>query len=103
MMLYVFIRGLTGRVFKILPLKEAEDRGEEIYLNEYLGSLARDMYGATMTFPELQEMQGYVTSLNVIEFLLNNEFTQDICKKEVFKILGLLNAIEKQLGGEPRE
>lgn len=102
-MLYVFIRGLTGRVFKILPLKEAEDRGEEVYLNVYLESLARDMYGATETFPELQTMQGYVTALNIVGFLLHNEFTQNVCKREVFKVLGLLNSIEKQLEGAPDE
>lgn len=103
MMLYVFIHGLTGRVFKILPLKEAEENGENVYLGVYIESLARDMYGATETFPELQSMQGYVSALNIVEFLLHNDFSKSICKREVFKILRLLNEIEKQIGGESHE
>lgn len=102
-MLYVFIHGLTGRVFKMLPLKEAEDKGEEVYLDVYIESLARDMYGATETFPELKTMPGYVSALNIIEFLLHNSFTKSTCKREVFKILGILNNIEKQIGGVANE
>nr|DAG45227.1 MAG TPA: hypothetical protein [Caudoviricetes sp.] len=99
MMLYVFIHGLTGRIFKILPLKEAELAGEESYLASYMDSLVRDMLGATDTFPELCSMQEFVTTLNIVQFLKHNDITQEICKQEVFKALRLLNSIEKKLGG----
>ena len=99
MMLYVFIHGLTGRVFKILPLKEAELAGEETYLAAYLDSLVRDMIGSTDTFPELCTMQEFVTTLNIVQFLKHNDVTQEVCKQEVFKALRLLNSIERKLGG----
>lgn len=99
MMLYVFIHGLTGRVFKILPLKEEELAGGETYLESYLESLLRDMIGATDTFPELAEMPEFVTTLNIVQFLKHNDITQEICKQEVFKALRLLNSIERKLGG----
>lgn len=99
MMLYVFIHGLTGRIFKILPLKEAELAGGESYLASYMDSLVRDMLGATDTFPELRSMQEFVTTLNIVQFLKHNDITQEVCKQEVFKALRLLNSIEKKLGG----
>lgn len=100
MMLYVFIHGLTGRIFKILPLREAELAGEETYLDSYLDSLLRDMVGSTDTFPELRETQEFVTTMNIVQFLKHNETTKEICKQEVFKALRLLNSIERKLGGE---
>ena len=100
MMLYVFIRGLTGRVFKVLPLREAELAGETAYLDTYLESLVRDMMGATDTFPELREMPEYITTLNIMQFMEHNDVTQEVCKQEVFKALRLLNTIERKLGGE---
>ena len=60
-MLYVFIRGLTGRIFKMLPLREEADTGEQVYLTEYMDSLARDVIGAMTTFPELAEFPEYIT------------------------------------------
>lgn len=89
MMLYVFIHGLTGRIFKILPLREAELAGEETYLASYLDSLLRDMVGSTDTFPELRETQEFVTTMNIVQFLKHNETTKEVCKQEVFKALRL--------------
>lgn len=103
MMLYVFIRGLTGRVFKILPLREAELAGDETHVGSYVESLLRDMQGATSTFPELCEMPEYITALNIVQFMEHNKVTQEVCKQEVFKALRLLNSIEKKLGGERHE
>ena len=99
MMLYVFIRGLTGRVFKVLPLREAELAGEAAHVDMYLESLVRDMLGATDTFPELCEMPEYITTLNIMQFMEHNDVTQEVCKQEVFKALRLLNTIERKLGG----
>lgn len=100
MMLYIFIRGLTGRVFKILPLTEEALSGEDVHLSDYLESCALDMVGALETFPELRDFEEYVTVLNIVQYMRNNEVTQEVCKREVFKALGLLNAIEGKLGGD---
>lgn len=100
MMLYIFIHGLTGRVFKVLPLMEETLAGHDVHLDEYLDSCVLDMMGALDTFPELQGFAEYVTILNIVQYMAHNNMTQETCKREVFKALGLLNAIERKLGGD---
>lgn len=100
MMLYIFIHGLTGRVFKILPLMEEAFEGEDVHLDEYLDSCALDMLGATETFPELKSFEEYISAVNVVQYLAHNDVSLEICKREVFKALKLLNTIERKLGGD---
>lgn len=96
-MLYVFIRGLTGRIFKMLPLREEADTGEQVYLTEYVDSLARDVIGAMTTFPELAEFPEYITVVNTIQYLNTVESDFSVFRKEVFHMLAVLNGIDKKL------
>lgn len=100
MMLYVFVHSLIGKIYKILPLKEEADRGQDVHLHEYLCSLLRDLAGACDTFPELEMSPEYITILNTIQYLSSNEFGHKACKQEVFKMIELLTCLEKHLGGE---
>lgn len=96
-MLYVFIRGLTGRIFKMLPLREEADQGNQVYLSEYMESLARDVIGAMTTFPELTEFPEYVTVVNTLQFLNTNDSEFAVFRKEVFHMLAVLNGIDSKL------
>ena len=101
-MLYVFIRGLTGRIFKMLPLREESDTGTQVYLTEYMDSLARDVIGAMTTFPELSEFPEYITVVNTIQYLNTNESDSSVFRKEVFHMLTVLNGIDSKLrAGDP--
>ena len=99
MMLYVFIHGLTGRIFKMLPLREESDKGEMVYLNEYMESLARDVIGAMTTFPELAQYPEYITVVNTIQYLNMEPSEFAVFRKEVFHMLEILNGIDKKLKG----
>lgn len=103
MFLYLYIHRLTGRVFKIIPLKEREDNGEETFVKEYVENLWQDMIGSFSTFPELDQIEAYASVLNKLGYLKDNEFDINICRKKVFESLKLLNSIEKALGGDPHE
>lgn len=103
MMLYVFIHSLTGRVFKILPLKEDSDAGVNTHLGEYIGSVVRDAVGALSTFPQLQTSEEYISVVNTLQYLNEQGVSHAVCKQEVFKMLKLLNTIEKRLGGDSNE
>ena len=46
---------MIDRVFKLLPMRELEDMGEETFLGEYLQELAIEANGAYFTFPELSK------------------------------------------------
>ena len=94
-----FIKSLTGKIYKILPMKEDELKGKTVHLNEYINSLSIEIIGATKTFPELVNEDGYISIINIINFMNNNEFDFKICKREVFKMLNYLNYLESQIGG----
>ena len=102
MMLYVFIHGLTGRIFKMLPLREESDNGEAVYLDEYMHSLARDVIGAMTTFPELINYPEYITVVNTIQYLNSESSDFQTFRKEVFHMLEILNGIDRKLkfGGD---
>ena len=101
MLLYLYIHKLVGRIYKILPLKEREERGEEIFLKEYIEGLWNDMRGAYGTFPELNVCEEYLSVCNKISFLnCEDEFNIRTCRREVFSALKLLNQLEEKLAGE---
>ena len=100
MMLYVFIHSLIGKIYKILTLKEESDAGRDVHWLGYVESLSRDMVGACSTFYELSVSPDYITVLNILEYMQVHEVDHRICKQEVFKMIRLLENLEKQIGGD---
>lgn len=95
-----FIEYFTGHVFKIIPLKEDEVSGEDVHLSEYIDSVVIEATGALATFKELANDTDFLTVVNILNYLNNNEVSEGVCKRETFKMLGLLNAIALRMGGE---
>lgn len=94
--LSTFFEFITGKIFKILPLRE--DENESIY--EYLDSLRIEMTGAIETFPELHDNYEFMTLVNTINYLIGNEFDISTCKREVFKMLKTVNLLQMKAGGD---
>lgn len=94
-----FINVLTGHVYKIIPLKEEELRGDEVFLAEYIDSLSVEVLGALSTYEVLESDPDYTTVRNIINYLNTHEFSLGVCKREVFKALKHLNLISDRLGG----
>ncbi|MPL95077.1 hypothetical protein SDC9_41240 [bioreactor metagenome] len=92
----IYVKGLIGKLFKILPLRENEEKS----LNEYLDSLWMEMSGAYMTFPILQESSEYVSALNIVGYLTTHSVSPKQCKREVFKAIGLVEKLSIQAGGD---
>ena len=99
MSLSVYIHHVTGRVFKLLAIKERELCGQDAYFADYIDSLMVDMLGALETFPALGENNDYIVVTNIINYLKTNDVPYKALKREVFKSLRLLNRIEAQAGG----
>lgn len=95
----VYIHNVTGRVFKLLTMKEQEARGEQTFFADYLDSLSVDMLGAAETFPALGTDDDYIVVTNIINFLKHHDASLKATKREVFKALRLLNRIEERVGG----
>lgn len=94
----LFLKSLTGKIFKILPLKEKSDSGIAVHLEEYLESLLIEIIGACETFQELNNSSDFLTIVNTMQYLSQNEISGRVCKREVFKMIGLIEKIKKQEG-----
>lgn len=70
--LETYLASLQGRVFKLLPMREAYDKGEGNHLDEYLINLCINCDGAFACYPILSESADIVEVRNNIEFLKNN-------------------------------
>ena len=95
-----YLDAITGRVFKILPMKEQELRGFDVYLRDYLSSLAIEMVGASTTFACLGLDSDYIAVVNTVNGLASADNDVIQIKREVFKALNLLNKIAERFGGE---
>jgi len=87
-----YFQFLIGRVWKILPMTEEKD----IHLKEYMESLQRELIGNMNLVEELKYDGYFITLLNKIEFLINEKYDHDICRKEVFECINIINKIIKK-------
>ena len=70
--IYTFLNALQNRIFKLLPMREAYDKGEDNCLNEYIDNLYLNIVGAFVTFGELSSHKAIVEVCNNIAFLKDN-------------------------------
>lgn len=71
--LNTYLTSLRNKVFKLLPMREAHDNGEENHLDEYLDNLCANYTGAFACYPELADVRETVEVYTNIAFLKNNE------------------------------
>lgn len=64
-----YLRCLKHKVFKLLPMREAYDRGEKNHLYDYLDNLQSNCNGAFLCHPELGNQGRLVEVQNNIAFL----------------------------------
>lgn len=88
----IFLKKIKNDIFKILPLKEESNNG----LIDYIDSVSIQLNGAIHTYPFLSEDIDYLTVVNIVNYLKNNDFSIKQCKREVFKCLDILNKITKK-------
>lgn len=64
-----YLTSLQGKIFKLLPMREAYDQGVDNHLDEYIGNLCTNVDGAFDCHPEfssyreMAEIQGNLWSL----------------------------------------
>lgn len=88
---------LISKIFKILPLKESNNSN----LYDYLDSVIIQLEGARKTCIEFTTNdkfnRKYFEIINTVNYLRDNEFTTQQCKREVFKCISLINGIINDL------
>lgn len=68
-----YLTSLQNKVFKLLPMREAYDCGEDNHLYDYLDNLQSNCEGAFICYPELSEKGTLVEVQNNIAFLRSGE------------------------------
>ena len=93
-----FLEKMIDREFKILPMREQYDMGEEPFLDEYLQELAIEANGAYDTFPELYERARYVSVTNTLQYIRRNwkKMTFPAYRRSVLKMTNCLDRLLKE-------
>lgn len=71
--LKTYLSSLCNKVFKLLPMREAYDQGDNNHLIEYLENLCANFAGAFACYPELTATSEIVEVYNNVTFLKNNQ------------------------------
>ena len=83
---------LINKTYKILPMKEENS----LTLKSYLESYQRELIGNKELVGVLVDEPQFITVLNIIQFLISEEYTNEVCKKEVFKCIRILQKIKNK-------
>ena len=83
---------LINKTYKILPLKEEKSDTLKSYLESYL----RELIGNQELVPVLVDEPKFITVLNTMQFLISEEYSDKVCKKEVFKCIRILEEIKEK-------
>lgn len=85
---------LIGRVWKILPMWEENNED----LKSYMESLQRELIGNINLVKEIKCDSYFITLLSKLEYLINEEYTHEICRKEVFECVDIVKKIAERYG-----
>lgn len=83
---------LINKTYKILPLKEEKSDT----LKSYLESYQRELIGNMDLVPLLVDEPKFITVLNTMQFLISEEYSDKVCKREVFKCIRILEEINEK-------
>lgn len=97
--LVVFLKDVTGDIFKILPMKEDSLRGTENYLNDYISSLLVNLTGATKMYPELAKQKQYLYIINNLQYLNNNQADFSQWRRIILGSTNNINKLITMFGG----
>lgn len=87
-----YFKFLIGKVWKILPMSEENN----IHLKGYMESLQRELIGNMNLVEELKYDGYFITLLNKIEYLINEEYTHEICRKEVLESVSIVERLQQK-------
>jgi hypothetical protein len=86
---------LTGKVFKILPMREEECNT----LDEYVENLLRELINTKNLITSLQFEEELLSLISTLEGLTNNDIDISICRSDVFKAMSIIKKMVGNLKG----
>lgn len=87
-----YFERLTGRIFKIIPIKEEG----EFPVQPYLISLLREMLGAKDLMAAIGQDERFMQCINIMDYMAGHEdMEMKALKSEVFHMLNILKKVRK--------
>lgn len=84
---------LTGKVFKILPMREEECNT----LDEYVSNLLRELINTKELVLTLQRDEEFLSLLSTLEGLSHNDIDLQVCKSDVFKCIEIIKKMSYKI------
>jgi len=94
-----YLLALRGDIFKMLPMKEAEEDGVDNHVGEYLEAMVVNMTGAMKTYPLLATEKHYLYVLNNLNYLHENEVEFPQWRKVILSSTNIINKLYDYYGG----
>ena len=95
--LVVYMEGLIGKVWKILPLKEEQS----LTVERYIEGLLRELIGNQDLVYELSNNKDFLSILGTLNELINVE-EKEIYRSDIFKTISLIERMKVSLVGESK-
>lgn len=91
--LHNYFRSLVNHFFKILPIREQNEKS----LTTYMQSLQAELLGCKGLVSAIQNDASYLTLLSILQYLIDNpECTVREVKREVFRAISICNKLKAQ-------
>lgn len=87
-----YLKALINKVYKILPMKEEENKTLQCYLT----GLEHELVGCYQLHFELVKEPRFLSVINIVKYLETNEYDCKTAKREVFKAIRLIEDIVKE-------
>ena len=94
-----FLNSLTGKIYKLIPMRDDAESGVEVFLDKYLDSLLIELMGAMDTFPDLSRDNQYLSIVNTAQYMAHHEISHAVWRRESFKMLNMLDRVLSKFGG----
>lgn len=89
------LKRLTGKVFKILPMREESCDT----LDEYVLNLTRELVGTEGLVNDLKFNEELISLISTLHVLADNDVDIDVCRSDVFKSIDIIKKMIDYLEG----
>ena len=94
--MFFYIIHLRDKVFKLLPMREDYDNGEDNHVFDYLDNLISNIEGGLLRFPSLSSNANFIEACNYLVYLRsNNRVSFKKWRSIVLRSTRLINSVLK--------
>lgn len=91
-----YLMSTIGKIYKIIPLYEEHHPT----LKKYINSLKCELIGNINNFNILKSDGNFISIIGTLEYLTDNDFDKELCKREVFKCINTIEILIGKLKNE---